>query len=262
MFLFLSKLLPLFIYPLGLASLLLVAALVVRRPRWQRGLAAAALALLLLFSNQPVAHLLVRSLEWRYLPAGELPQAEAIVLLGGGTRPALPPRPASEMNEAGDRMVYAAQLYQAGKAPLVVVSGGFIEFLGSTVPEAEAMQQLLERLGVPGEAILQEDRSRNTYENAVFVRELLDERGIRRILLVTSALHMPRSVSIFERQGFEVIPAPADFLVTWTPEGQGADVGVGGRLLALLPSAESLELSTRALKEYIGTVVYRLRGWL
>lgn len=262
MFLFLSKLLPLFVYPLGFASLLLIASLIVPRPRVRRILVGLALAVLLVFSSPPVANRLARSLEWQHLPAGELPNADTIVLLGGGTRAALPPRMFSEMNEGGDRMVQAARLYHDGKAPLIVVSGGYIEFLGSTTPEAQAMQELLELLGVPADAILQEDRSRNTYENAIYVRELLDASEANRILLVTSAMHMPRSLRIFDRQGFEVIPAPADFLVTRTPQTQAAEVGIGGRVLSFMPSVEALDLSTRALKEYIGTVVYRLRGWL
>ena len=170
---------------------------------------------------------LVSSLEWRYLPQGDLPTADAIVLLGGGTRPQLPPRPMSEMNEAGDRMVYAARLYHEGKAPIIVPSGGFIELFGSTVPETEAMAQLLTELGVPDDAILRESKSRNTHENAVEVWALLEPLGIRRILLVTSAMHMPRSVAIFERQGFEVIPAPTDFLVTQEEPGRTTAVGSG-----------------------------------
>jgi uncharacterized SAM-binding protein YcdF (DUF218 family) len=262
MFLFLSKLLPLFVYPLGLACLLLAAALIVRGRRVRQAAGLLALLVLLLFGNRPVANRLVSSLEWQYLPATDPPQVDAIVLLGGGTRPALAPRLQSEVNEAGDRMVYAARLYRAGKSPVVVVSGGFIEFLGSTVPEAAAMQELLGLLGVPDEAIWQEAESRNTYENALFVRELLAPKGLNRILLVTSALHMPRSVRIFVKQGFDVIPAPTDYLTTYRDERTAADVGIGGRLLALVPSAESLELSTRALKEYIGMAIYRLRGWL
>lgn len=262
MFLFLSKLLPLFVYPLGFACLMLAASLIVRPVRVRQGMVAVAMVVLLLFSSGPMAHWLVRSLEWQFLPAEDLPNADAIVLLGGGTRPALPPRSFSEMNEGADRMVQAARLYHAGKAPVIVVSGGYIEFLGSTVPEAEAMQEVLELLGVPPDAIIQEDRSRNTYENALYVREVLAPLQAEHILLVTSAMHMPRSVRIFERQGFDVAPAPADFLVTWTPEGDAAEVGIGGKLIGLMPSAEALELSTRALKEYIGMIVYRLRGWL
>ena len=263
MFLFLSKLLPLFVYPVGMASLLLVAALFLsKRHRIQKLCIGLALALLLIFSNEWVAHRLVSSLEWRYLPQGEVPQAEAIVLLGGGTRPHLPPRPVSEMNEAGDRLVYAAHLYHEGKAPFIVVSGGFIEFYGSTVPEADAMQELLLSLGVPENAIVREDRSRTTYENALYVREIADEQDFNQILLVTSGLHMPRSVAIFEHQGFEVIPMPADFLATWGAEGRTVELGVDGWLLTIFPDSEQLDMSSRALREYIGMVVYWLRGWL
>jgi uncharacterized SAM-binding protein YcdF (DUF218 family) len=263
MFLFLSKLLPLFVYPVGMASLLLVVALFLsKRPRIQKLCIGLALALLLIFSNEWVAHRLVSTLEWRYLPQGEVPQAEAIVLLGGGTRPHLPPRPISEMNEAGDRLVYAAHLYHEGKAPFIVVSGGFIEFYGSTVPEADAMQELLMLLGVPDDAIVREDRSRNTYENALYVREIADERDFNKILLVTSGLHMPRSVAIFEHQGFEVIPMPTDFLATWGVEGRTVELGADGWLLKIIPNSERLDMSSRALREYIGLVVYRLRGWL
>jgi uncharacterized SAM-binding protein YcdF (DUF218 family) len=263
MFLFLSKLLPLFVYPVGLSSILLIAALFLHsRRRIQQACIASALGLLLFFGNEWVTHRLVSSLEWRHLPSGELPQAEAIVLLGGGTRPQLPPRPISEMNEAGDRIGYAAKLYHEEKAPFIVVSGGYIDFFGSTVPEAEAMKELLMALGVAEEDIVLEGRSRNTYENAIYVREIADEQDFNEILLVTSGLHMPRSVAIFERQEFAVIPAPVDFLATWGEDGRTVDGGIEGWLLRWIPNSERLDFSTRALREYIGIVVYRLRGWL
>jgi uncharacterized SAM-binding protein YcdF (DUF218 family) len=263
MFLFLSKLLPLFVYPVGLASLLLITALIFyKRRRVQLLCMSLAVALLLFFGNEWVSYKLVSSLEWQYLPSGELPQAQAIVLLGGGTRPHLPPRPMSELNEAGDHIGYAAKLYKDKKAPFILVSGGFIDFFGSTVPEADAMKELLMAYGIPEKDIVLESRSRNTYENAVYVREIADEQNFNEILLVTSGLHMPRSVAIFKHQGFEVIPAPADFLATWGEEGRTTDVGVGGWLLKLIPNSERLDYSTRALREYIGSVVYWLRGWL
>jgi uncharacterized SAM-binding protein YcdF (DUF218 family) len=264
MFLFLSKILPLFVYPVGLASLLLIAALAFyKHRRIQNVCIGLALAVLLFFGNEWVSQSLVRSLEWRHLPAGELPNANAIVLLGGGTRPQLPPRPMSEVNEAGDRVNYAAKLYREGKAPFVVVSGGFIDFYGATVAEAEAMRELLMAQGVPDEAIVLESRSRNTHENALYVREIADADGFNEILLVTSGLHMPRSVAIFEHQDFEVIPAPVDFLATWGEEGRStSDVGVVGWLLKVLPNSERLDFSSRALREYIGMIVYRLQGWL
>lgn len=263
MFLILSKLLPLFVYPVGLAILLLIVGLVAHRHariRWTCH--GAALALLLFFSNPWVSDRLVQSLEWRYTPLEEYAQADAIVLLGGGTRPHLPPRPLAEMNEAGDRMVYAAHLYHDEVAPVIVATGGYIEFYGTLVPETEAMTELLVALGVPKAAILPEDRARNTYENAVYVRELLTQIDGNEIVLVTSALHMPRSVAIFEHQGFAVTPAPVDYFVTRGVPGLTTDRAWVGRVLDMLPSAEHLDRATRALREYIGIVVYRLRGWL
>ena len=124
------------------------------------------------------------------------------------------------------------------------------------------MRELLDALGVPPEAIIDESRSRNTYENAVFVREIVEARGDEELLLVTSAMHMPRSLAIFVKQGLSVSPAPVDFLATKGEEGRTHAPGFEGWLLKVVPSAERLELSTRALREYIGLVIYRLRGWL
>ncbi|MBW7885258.1 MAG: YdcF family protein, partial [Caldilineaceae bacterium] len=155
---------------------------------------------------------LVRSLEWQYLPPAELPRAEVIVVLGGGTRSQAYPRPIHEIGEAGDRLLYAAYLYHQGVAPHLLLSGGVVAVDGPALqPEAEAMATLLTLLNVPHDALWLEPRSRNTHENAVETRKLLEPRGINRIVLVTSAMHMLRAVAIFEKQGFEVVPAPTDF---------------------------------------------------
>jgi uncharacterized SAM-binding protein YcdF (DUF218 family) len=123
------------------------------------------------------------------------------------------------------------------------------------------MADILVNLGVPNSAILQDSKSLNTYQNAVNVRQIMQERGIRRVLLVTSAMHMPRSLRIFQRQGIEAIPAPTDFLITQQEINEPSS-SPQATLLNLVPDADQLQNTTRALKEYIGTVVYHLRGWL
>ena len=263
MFLFLSKLLPLFLYPLGLACVLLVVALVMswRRSRWVPLPVVLALIVLLLGSNSWVANSLVRSLEWQHIPVGKLPTADAIVLLGGATKSAFPPRPAVDLSEEGDRVLYAAQLYREGKAPVVIASGGRIDWRGGGLAESSDMADILVSLGVPNAAILQDSKSLNTYQNAVNVRQIMQEQGIRRVLLVTSAMHMPRSLRIFQRQGIEAIPAPTDFLITQQEINEPSS-SPQATLLNLVPDADQLQNTTRALKEYIGTVVYHLRGWL
>jgi uncharacterized SAM-binding protein YcdF (DUF218 family) len=262
MFLFLSKLLPLFIYPLGLACLLLLLALATLwKRRWLSALSILlALAVLLAGGNGWVATQLTQSLEWQNLPES-LPNADAIVVLGGSVKPEIPPRPWIDLSEEGDRSLYGAQLYRQGKAPLVILSGGRIDWKGGGPPESADMAKLVEALGVPAQAIVQDPTSLNTYENAVNVRQILEARGLRRVLLVTSAMHMPRSLQIFAKQGIEAIAAPTDFRVT-RQELREPNSSPQAIVLNLLPDADRLQQTTRAIKEYIGTVVYRLRGWL
>lgn len=263
MFLFLSKLLPSFFYPLGLACLLMIVALVVlrKRPLWAERLIALALIVLLVASNTWVCRALVRSLEWQYIPRGELPQMPAIVVLGGGIKQKVPPRPWVDVSEKGDRILYGSQLYKQGKAPWLILSGGRINWEGIGPSESGDMAEIAQAMGVPKSAILEDKTSLNTYQNAVNVRKVLDEKGIeRRVLLVTSALHMPRSLLIFKRQGIEAIPAPTDFLMTEPQEEE--EKTWQNFVLNLLPDPENLGNVTGALKEYIGLAVYRLRGWL
>ncbi|MDJ0704092.1 MAG: YdcF family protein [Leptolyngbyaceae cyanobacterium MO_188.B28] len=263
MFLFLSKLLPLFVYPLGLSCLLLVLALawLRRRPRRASGAIALALIILLASSNGWVAAYLTRSLEWRHLPIADIPSAQAIVVLGGGILPADPPRPWVEMTDAGDRVLYGSRLYLAGKAPLLILSGGRITWREGGASESADMAEIAESMGAPPEAIVQDPTSLNTYQNAVNVKQILQERGLNQIILVTSALHMPRSLLIFEKQGIEVIPAATDFSVSEKNLKAIASTPQA-RALNLIPDARNLNQVSKVMKEYIGLGVYRLRGWL
>jgi uncharacterized SAM-binding protein YcdF (DUF218 family) len=264
MFVYLSKLLPLFIYPLGLVSLIILVVLIVeKRNRFPRGLLIAGLIILWLASNRWVSYALARSLEWQNLPPETLPPAEVIVLLGGGTEPGDPPRPMAEVNTAGDRVLYAAKLYHQGVAPAILASGGNVEFTTdrNSTP-AEEMTELLLLLGVPAEAIWAQPNSQNTYEDALYSSEILAENGIDEVILVTSALHMPRSKAIFEKQGITVIPAPTDFTITQTNWDSTFRPSIGEFVIHLMPNASALNLTTNVLKEYVGMFVYGLRGWL
>ena len=264
MFIFLSKLLPLFVYPLGFACILLILALVSgTNNKRSKTYMILTLVILWLGSTSGVSNLLARSLEWRYKPPEEIPSGEAIVLLGGGTEPAAYPRSGVEINGAGDRVLYAAQLYKEGKAPLILLSGGEIIWLndGSATP-AEDMTQMLTSLGVPTEALIIEDRSRNTYENALYAKELLAEKGINKILLVTSAMHMPRAVALFEAQGFKVMPLPVDYSVVENESVENQDGVLITKILNIIPGASNLALTTNTLKEYLGSFIYQLQGWL
>jgi len=221
----------------------------------------AALLALCLGGNRWLAAGLARSLEWRYLPPLEIPAGQALVVLGGGTLPADYPRQMVEVNGAGDRLIYAAWLYRQGKAEHILVSGGGLDWEPREIPQAEEMAVQLEMLGVPRDVIWLESSSHNTYENALFSKRILEPLGIQRILLVTSAMHMPRSVKLFQAQEFEVIPLPVDYTITEAIWQSATLPDLRLQVLNLLPSTENLNLTTRALKEYLGILTYSVRGW-
>jgi uncharacterized SAM-binding protein YcdF (DUF218 family) len=247
------------VYPTGLCVVLLLLGVLLRkRPRWSRAAFGAGIGVLLVCGNGWVAEALTKSLEWRFLPAAELPPAECIVVCSGGVVPKVLPRPTIELGEEADRVFYAAHLYKAGKAPLVVCTGGIVPGSTRQSPYAQDMAAALEFLGVPGEAIVTEAGSRNTYEHARNLYPLLKQRKVKRLLLVTSALHMPRAFGTFKRgcPDIEIIAAPTDFLITKQPQRWFKEVA------AIVPTAANLYLFDKAAHEYIGLAYYKLRGWL
>lgn len=262
-FLFLSKLLPLFVYPLGFSCILLLIALwfCYKRSRWTFVPVLLALIILMTASNVKFSNTLVTSLERKYLPLESTPKAGAIVILGGATRNQESPRIIPDMSERGDRLLYGVKLYKDGAAPYILLTGGRIDWYGGSSSEAEDMATLIEIMGVPRENLLLEPRSLTTYENAVYTKEILERRNIDKIILVTSAAHMPRSMAIFKKQGIEAIPAPADFMVSDRNLIEN-EASTQSRIISFFPNPESLDRSTQIIKEYIGTFIYRLRGWL
>ena len=114
---------------------------------------------------------------------------------------------------------------------------------------------------MPSSAIITEKKSLNTYQNAIYVKEILDRLNIQEVLLVTSAFHQPRACLIFEKLGIKVIPSPTDY---WVTEGnkKNNQASIEGFALDLLPDAHRLSRTTTAIKEYIGMIIYRLRGWI
>ena len=247
--LLLAKLFSQIAYPL-LASLLLAvwANILLWRSRRRSGgiLLAIALGWLWLWSTPAFSNWVRATLERRHpaVPVAELPAADAIVLLGGGMEAAHPPeRLYPDLNAAADRVWHAVRLFRAGKAPLILASGGNLPWREIDRPEAAAMAELLREFGVPDTAIVLEANSRTTRENRDNALPILRALGARRILLVTSALHMPRALALFENTGLDVTPAPADFEVYRRDRSHP---------LRWLPDAQALADSSRALKEYLG----------
>lgn len=243
-----DKLVIALISPLGTALTLGVFALVLSAMRWRRAgwvTATSAVLWLATWSLPVVSHGLRGALEAGFPPLapGALPNAEAIVVLGGGIRPPGVTGDVPDLSGAADRVWFAARLFHAGKAPVMVLSGGSNPKVSAT-SEAHAMRGFAVDLGIPVGAMLLEEQSRNTRENARFTAELL--RPPAHILLVTSALHMHRAKALFESRGFTVTPAPTDH-----------EARIRFSAVDWLPDTEALDGSARAIKELVGRRVGR-----
>ena len=250
----LTKLLSLLLYPLSqslLLGLLALLALLLRLSRTAGWALALALGWLYLCSTALFADYLMGILEDPYPPKAMsvTATADAIVLLGGAVRGDTHMGTLGDLNQQADRLVHAVALYKAGKAPRLLLTGGGEP---GTRSEAEIMRDLLEVMGVPARAILLEDKSRDTHQNALYTAAMLNQLGIRKILLVTSAFHMRRSEALFAAQGLEVIPAPTDYQRLVGPV----------TVPRWLPSVGDLWQSTYALHELLGYWIYRYQGRL
>lgn len=228
----------------GLAALFLVLSGRTRQAFW---LGTLALVWLWFWSLPVASNWLSSHLEDKHPPVAvqDVPQAEAIVVLGGGVTPAGHGELYPNLESGADRVWHAARLFRASKAPLVLLSGGS-DPEHSAFSEAEAMRKLMADLGVSERAILLEQESRNTIQNAEYSAAILTEQGISRILLVTSAYHMPRAKGVFEAQGLEVVPVATDHEVLSRPLWRN-----------LLPETSALDGSSRSIKEIVGRLVGR-----
>ena len=175
---------------------------------------------------------------------------DAIVVLGGGIAPAIPPeRDFPSLTESSDRIWVAARLYKQGVAPRIIVSGGgFLSSNGPATTEAEAMRRFLVELGVPDSAIVSEGQSDNTIENIRNVRKIVQDRPVA---LVTSGYHMPRAIRIAKAANLNVAAFPVNFhaLRSTRPPWEN-----------WLPTLEGMGETILALHEIIGIWLDRREG--
>jgi len=256
-YVYLSKILPLFVMPLGVVSLLLLLALFFLRRKQLKaasGLLVLTLAVLWTASMPFVASQAYRLIESGYppLPMDKIPVRDCMIVLGGALGAPLPPRVDVNMSEAVDRIYKTAALYRAGKAPRVIVTGGNQPWSEATAAEADLIRDLLMEWGVPKEAIFLEGSSRNTRENALYSKIILDNINCDNALLVTSAAHMARAVAAFRSVGAAVTPVSTDVQVV--------NAGLPA-VMDFIPSAGALAMTSEAIREWIGRKVYAWQRW-
>jgi uncharacterized SAM-binding protein YcdF (DUF218 family) len=251
-FFFLSKTLDALLSPLTWAALLVAVGIsrgsLARRDRW---LIASGLGVLVLFSFEPFENALLDALE-RSAPNTYRADVtyDAVILLGGAVeRSSRPGRPS--YNDSVERLLATYDLLRSDRARLAIVSGGAVDSATHDPVEAVVLGGQLVDWGVAPERVIIEPRARNTHENAVESQRIARERGFSRLLVVTSAFHMPRALACFRAVGLPVDALPVDYRAYDAKRFSGS----------WLPRANYLERSTMVLREWFGRGIYRLRGY-
>ena len=254
MFFPLSKILGFFLAPVHFFIFVASIGAMLLFTRWRRlgrALSTASALALLLMAFGPLGALLASPLEARFPPPpDDMPAPDGVIVLGG----AIDERLSASRNrptvvDAADRLTAPIALKRKYPSARLVFTGGSAALGGSAYTEADAVQRFWRELGLDQGDVLYERRSRNTYENAVFTRDLLLPKPGERWLLVTSAIHMPRAMGVFRHAGFEVIAYPVDYRT-------------GGESVLEFPrfATKALGLVEFAAHEWAGLVAHRLFG--
>lgn len=204
---------------------------------------------LLALGGTPLPNLLMRSLEDRFAQVSNPGHVDGVIIMGGAIGET---RGRIKMNEAASRMTEGMALARRFPQARIVFTGGEGSLIGSEGNESDATATLFRQMGLEGERFIFENASRNTRENALFTRDRVEPKPGERWLLVTSAYHMPRALGCFQAVGFPVIPYPVDFY----SDGDARDFWQVPRFFA-----NGLRMSETAIKEWVGLVVYRMRGY-
>jgi uncharacterized SAM-binding protein YcdF (DUF218 family) len=225
--------------------------------RWGRRWVAAVVIFYAALSSPAGAGFLARSLIGGYRPltsADDARGAQAVVVLGGGSiNVRAAGRQISSITvDAGLRVLEAARLLDMLKGSVVIASGGITERDDAAAPESAALQRALIDLGVPADRILLESQSKTTRDEVLIVKQMLAERGLTNFVLVTSPLHMRRSMLAFEQQGLHPIPSPSQLVPDRRSAGRNP----------LLPSDLWLSIGDSALYEWLARGYYWWQGWL
>lgn len=254
--LLLTKLAPLFLYPVGTVIMLILSGLVLgllQRQCLSMTFFTIGAAWLWIASTPMFADWLIATLERQY-PARTIEQtqnADVAIVLGGAMSQPAPPRVQVDLNKSFDRVLQAIKLYEAGLVQKILVTGGNAPWRPDIVPEAELIRTFLVDWGVTADDIEIAGESRNTFENAQEIKKIWEKDPFDSALLITSAAHMPRAMAVFQKADLPVAAATTDIQ---------ALNGIPMTVLRWLPDASALSMTTIAVKEWLGYWVYRARG--
>ncbi|MBP7827259.1 MAG: YdcF family protein [Verrucomicrobia bacterium] len=247
--------------PVGAIWTLMVLTIILLLWRRQRQMAlilTVPVCLLSVAGSLPLADVLIGAAEKKQaLQAATVPVAatdfDCIIVLGGGHTVSRQDPLGFTIREAGDRILAGMVLAQQYPGRTLILGGSGANEHDPDVPEAVVVQQWIEQMTPESSVITNLGVCRNTYDEAVAARRLLAAHDWCRPLLVTSALHMPRSRAVFEKQGLRPLPYPCDYQVYGVPRRNRFSV---------IPRQGRLDFFALYLHEKIGWWVYRMKGWV
>ncbi|MCV0426426.1 MAG: YdcF family protein [Roseibium sp.] len=207
---------------------------------------------LLVCGFSPVANWLILPLEERFPRPETLVGYDGIIVLGGAVDTIVTGgRGDTALTTSGERITITARLADRLPDAKVIHTGGRGVIVPAQATEAEGAARLFEDFGISSERVILEDVSRNTWENAVFTKELVDPKPGQKWLLVTSAYHMPRSMGVFEKAGWSGVTAyPVDFRTR----------GAEDKTLGFSGASKGLRRFDVAFKEWVGLIAYWVSG--
>ncbi|MCC6723736.1 MAG: YdcF family protein [Saprospiraceae bacterium] len=255
MFFILSKVLFVLIQPINWVLGLLLFALFTKKPRLRKRMLLWAVVLYIFFTNHLIFNQFAKAWELDTLTADQIQQPYDIgILLGGySNSQILPNHDRFNFSHRANRFINAYQLYKTGKIKKLLLTGGSGDILQKIPSESVEMQKFLVQIGVPASDIIVEPDSRNTWENAIFTKKILDEQYPNaNCLLITSAWHMRRSIGCYEKAGVKFTPYSVDFLSEkdrWAPEN------------SFLPDRAGFYFWEILIKEWVGCIMYKLKGY-
>jgi uncharacterized SAM-binding protein YcdF (DUF218 family) len=249
MFFVFSKILIYLLAPITWILIFLVIGVVTKKPKLKKYSFRISLILFILFSNP---FLLNSFAKWWDVKETSLPEGtnySCVIVLGGFTSEDANGN--GYFSVAADRFIQAVKLKAQGKVDRILISGGNGNLLPSDFRESDWVASQLRTLRIPDSTILAENRSRNSYENALFSKKLLDSAGLKPpYLLITSAFHMRRAFSTYRKNGVNVIPFPCNYIA-----------GRGKTLFSdFIPSAWTLATWQVYIKEIVGYGVYAIKN--
>jgi uncharacterized SAM-binding protein YcdF (DUF218 family) len=254
MFFLLSKLLGPLMEPVTyIVLLILVALLFYDKPWLCKMCLSAALSIMFAFGTPFLPDLLIAPLENHYTVPSSPPDVDAIIVLSGMLNLQTSSTEYLEFWEGAERILVGMQLFKKGIGDVLIISGGSGSIHNQEKKEAILLRQFAIEFGIPEEQILIEPDSRNTYENAVNTRKLMEQQGLSSSILITKAIHLPRSMGCFQHVGLDPVPYPVDFMLAPNRGYRPGD---------LIPSVAHLRGTSRVLHEYIGLIAYKLAGYL